>query len=124
MNRWLQIKTHDLYTGTPKNYHRIIFQSFCNFLKFPKLCLIRYTGCLQDKCLLYVFRCTIYYAETPEEKQDVEKLKWWNWKQDTLYFLFSDDYFPSSSSFIRFNFKHIHTITQIRNVYLFTNKSF
>ncbi|MBP7101883.1 MAG: pathogenicity locus [Bacteroidales bacterium] len=40
----------------------------------------RYAGCVQDKCLLYVFRCAVYYAETPEEKQDVDKLKWWNWK--------------------------------------------
>ncbi|MDD3280769.1 MAG: helix-hairpin-helix domain-containing protein [Bacteroidales bacterium] len=40
----------------------------------------RYAGCVQDKCLLYVFRCAVYYAETLEEKQDMEKLKWWNWK--------------------------------------------
>ncbi len=37
-------------------------------------------GCTQDRCLLYVFRCAVYFAETPERLQDVEKLKWWNWK--------------------------------------------
>jgi hypothetical protein len=39
-----------------------------------------FAGCVQDKCLLYVFRCAIYYAETPKTKQKPEKLKWWNWK--------------------------------------------
>ena len=37
-------------------------------------------GCVQDRCLLYVFRCAVYFAETPVHKQDAEKLKWWNWK--------------------------------------------
>jgi hypothetical protein len=40
----------------------------------------KYAGTIQDKCLLYVFRCAVYYAETPAEKQDSYKLKWWNWK--------------------------------------------
>jgi len=31
-----------------------------------------------DRCLLYTFRCAVYYASaaTPEP----EMLKWWNWK--------------------------------------------
>ncbi len=37
-------------------------------------------GMVQDRCLLYVFRGAVYYAETPEEKREPEKLKWWNWK--------------------------------------------
>lgn len=37
-------------------------------------------GCVQDRCLLYVFRCAVYFAETPAEKHNREKLKWWNWK--------------------------------------------
>lgn len=40
----------------------------------------RYAGVVQDRCLLYVFRCAVYYAETPAAKRDPEKLKWWNWK--------------------------------------------
>lgn len=39
-----------------------------------------FAGCVQDKCLLYVFRCAVYFAETPTDQQDDEKLKWWNWK--------------------------------------------
>jgi len=31
-----------------------------------------------DRCILYVFRCAVYYAE--HEKHDPEKLKWWYWK--------------------------------------------
>ena len=34
-------------------------------------------GKIQDRCLLYVFRCAVYYAEGG---RDSEKLKWWNWK--------------------------------------------
>jgi len=40
----------------------------------------RIAGCVQDRCLLYVFKCAVYYAETSEENIDSEKLKWWNWK--------------------------------------------
>ncbi|HUO28090.1 MAG TPA: helix-hairpin-helix domain-containing protein [Bryobacteraceae bacterium] len=31
-----------------------------------------------DRCVLYVFRCAVYFAS--EEKHDPELLKWWNWK--------------------------------------------
>jgi hypothetical protein len=40
----------------------------------------KYAGAVQDRCLLYVFRGAVYYAETPEEQREPEKLKWWNWK--------------------------------------------
>ena len=40
----------------------------------------KFSGEIQDRCLLYVFRCAVYYAETPSQEQDPEKLKWWNWK--------------------------------------------
>lgn len=36
-----------------------------------------HVGAVQDRCLLYVFRCAVYYAEGG---RDVQKLKWWNWK--------------------------------------------
>ena len=32
----------------------------------------------QDRCVLYVFRCAVYYASTPQPKPFL--LKWWNWK--------------------------------------------
>lgn len=37
-----------------------------------------FTGAIQDHCLLYVFRCAVYYASTT--KPDPEMLKWWHWK--------------------------------------------
>ncbi len=40
----------------------------------------QFAGVVQDRCLLYVFKCAVYYAETPIELHDPEKLKWWNWK--------------------------------------------
>jgi|SRR5690349_19290511 pathogenicity locus Cdd1 protein len=35
-------------------------------------------GARQDRCLLYVFRCAVYYASRPVHEP--AKLKWWNWK--------------------------------------------
>ena len=35
-------------------------------------------GVIQDRCLLYVFRCAVYFAETKNPKKD--KLNWWWWK--------------------------------------------
>ena len=35
-------------------------------------------GARQDRCLLYVFRCAVYYAS--RTRHDPELLKWWNWK--------------------------------------------
>jgi Pathogenicity locus len=39
--------------------------------------------CLQqgqhvDRCVLYVFRCAVYYASSSVHDPDL--LKWWNWK--------------------------------------------
>ena len=31
-----------------------------------------------DRCVLYVFRCAVYYVSNTEH--DPELLKWWNWK--------------------------------------------
>lgn len=31
-----------------------------------------------DRCLLYVFRCAVYYAS--HAHHEPELLKWWNWK--------------------------------------------
>jgi hypothetical protein len=35
-------------------------------------------GVHQDRCLLYVLRCAVYFASTPRPR--AEKLKWWSWK--------------------------------------------
>lgn len=44
----------------------------------------QYAGTTQDRCLLYVFRAAVYFAETPEGERKSEKLKWWNWKNNNL----------------------------------------
>ncbi|MBN1594876.1 pathogenicity locus, partial [candidate division FCPU426 bacterium] len=31
-----------------------------------------------DRCVLYVFRCAVYFASTPRHEQRL--LKWWQWK--------------------------------------------
>jgi len=40
--------------------------------------LIHIRGEHQDRCVLYVFRCAVYYASTQDP--DPELLKWWAWK--------------------------------------------
>ena len=44
-----------------------LYQKLCDFKASPV-----------DRCVLYVFRSAIYYAENT--KHDPELLKWWNWK--------------------------------------------
>jgi RecG-like helicase len=43
---------------------------------YDKLCQITHSR--QDPCVLYTFRCAVYFAET--KKPDKKLLKWWNWK--------------------------------------------
>jgi len=31
-----------------------------------------------DRCLLYTFRCAVYFAS--QKRHDPRLLKWWNWK--------------------------------------------
>jgi hypothetical protein len=40
--------------------------------------LTRLVGCHVDRCVLYVFRCSVYFAS--HDTHDPELLKWWNWK--------------------------------------------
>ena len=47
---------------------------------YQSLCWMR--GSQLDRCVLYVFRLAVYYAEN--ERHDPEALKWWNWKDDKL----------------------------------------
>jgi hypothetical protein len=35
-------------------------------------------GAHVDRCVLYVFRSAVYYAN--HQRHDPDKLKWWNWK--------------------------------------------
>jgi hypothetical protein len=43
---------------------------------YEKLCATRKMHV--DRCVLYVFRCAVYYAEN--KQHDPALLKWWNWK--------------------------------------------
>ena len=45
---------------------------------YLKLCAIR--GMHVDRCVLYVFRCAVYYAS--RDTYDPQLLKWWNWKDN------------------------------------------
>ena len=44
--------------------------------------LEKQVGTHVDRCVLYVFRCAVYYAKN--EKPDPQLLKWWNWKDGAL----------------------------------------
>ena len=33
-----------------------------------------------DRCVLYVFRCAVYYASNTTHEPEL--LKWWNWKDE------------------------------------------
>jgi len=48
----------------------LLYKALCDF-----------KGCHVDHCMLYVFRCAVYFAS--ETHHDPELLKWWNWK-DTV----------------------------------------
>lgn len=41
--------------------------------------LERITGTHVDRCMLYVMRCAVYFAEAPRDPKD-PMLLWWNWK--------------------------------------------
>ena len=45
-------------------------------LLYKKLCGFKASAV--DKCMLYVFRCAVYYASNTNH--DPNLLKWWNWK--------------------------------------------
>ena len=43
---------------------------------YTNICV--HQGMHVDRCMLYVFRCAVYYASN--DIHDPELLKWWNWK--------------------------------------------
>lgn len=44
--------------------------------------LNKLTGTRQDPCVLYTFRCAVYFASTKNPQK--EKLQWWYWKGKTV----------------------------------------
>lgn len=47
---------------------------------YQNLCTLQ--GCHVDRCMLYVFRCAVYFAS--HDTHDPHLLKWWNWKDSKL----------------------------------------
>jgi hypothetical protein len=47
---------------------------------YTELCALR--GERQDPCVLYAFRCAVYFARTPRPAPEL--LKWWSWKDRSL----------------------------------------
>lgn len=45
---------------------------------YEALCRLR--GAHVDRCVLYTFRCAVYFASHESHERDPELLKWWNWK--------------------------------------------
>lgn len=43
---------------------------------YDRLCALQ--GTKVDRCMLYTFRCAVYFASN--ETPDPTLLKWWNWK--------------------------------------------
>jgi hypothetical protein len=58
-------KISDLRDGNPE----VLYDALCGRM-----------GKSVDRCVLYVFRCAVYFASNT--KHDPEKLKWWNWKDE------------------------------------------
>jgi hypothetical protein len=46
---------------------------------YADLCRLR--GHHIDRCVLYTFRCAVYFASN--DSHDPELLKWWHWKDRT-----------------------------------------
>jgi hypothetical protein len=44
---------------------------------YQRLCIMEQRPV--DRCMLYIFRCAVYYASNRDH--DPELLKWWNWKE-------------------------------------------
>lgn len=47
---------------------------------YQRLCEL--SGGHVDRCVLYVFRCAVYFASN--EARDPELLKWWNWSDQRM----------------------------------------
>jgi hypothetical protein len=47
---------------------------------YEDLCALRQSRI--DRCVLYVFRCAVYFAEN--EERDEELLRWWNWTDERV----------------------------------------
>lgn len=58
---------------------------------YERLC--RRTRTRQDPCVLYVFRCAVYYASRTRHRPEL--LRWWSWKDRRLV---NPHYIPAPST--------------------------
>lgn len=51
---------------------------------YERLCVLR--GQRIDRCVLYVFRCAVYFAtcEAQGQAHEPELLRWWRWKDSCI----------------------------------------
>lgn len=49
---------------------------------YERACEIQ--GVQVDRCLLYVFRCAVYFASRDAAEHDPKWLLWWSWMDDKL----------------------------------------
>lgn len=40
----------------------------------------KFRGSVQDRCMLYTFRCAVDYANKSEKERKIYKLNWWHFK--------------------------------------------
>lgn len=65
---------------TDLGYHRVLeLRDADPEAMYQKLCALR--GQHIDRCVLYAFRCAVYFAG--DGAKEPELLKWWNWKDKT-----------------------------------------
>jgi hypothetical protein len=53
-------------------------------LLYEEWCMAARNSSDTDRCVLYLFREAVYYANGG---RDPEKLKWWNWKNNEQYII-------------------------------------
>lgn len=49
-------------------------------MMYERLCMMENKHL--DRCLLYTFRCAVYFAST--KKHEADKLKWWHWTDEAI----------------------------------------
>ncbi len=83
MNKPVILKEFQRIPGVRKSIAQDLwdlgYRSISELSRQARLCLTR--GGRLDRCLLYVFRCAVYFAS--ETTHDPYLLKWWNWKDRT-----------------------------------------
>ncbi len=82
LNKNVLTEIHGVGKSIANDFHNIGVTKVSDLIgKNPEelyLQICAYQGCCVDRCILYVCRSSVYFAEN--KVHDPEKLKWWNWK--------------------------------------------